>query len=133
MTMTWTFGIISTIVALSGVAVAYMVYMRKAISTDALAEKYSGVYNFLLNKWYVDEFFMAAVVNPMKDIAMFLWRFVDVKIIDGIVNGVGLGVVGASQRMRRTQTGLVANYALQIAIGMVVLLGVFLLAFGNLF
>lgn len=133
MTMTWTFGIISTAVALSGVAVAYMVYMRKAVSTDALAEKYSGVYNFLLNKWYIDEFFMAAVVNPMKDIAMFLWRFVDVKIIDGIVNGVGLGVVGASQRMRRTQTGLVANYALQIAIGMVVLLGVFLLAFGNLF
>jgi hypothetical protein len=42
-------------------------------------------------------------------------------------------MVGASQRMRRTQTGLVANYALQIAIGMVVLLGVFLLAFGNLF
>jgi NADH-quinone oxidoreductase subunit L len=133
MTMTWTFGIISTVVALSGVAVAYMVYMRKAVSTDALAEKYSGVYNFLLNKWYVDEFFMAAVVNPLKDIAMFLWRFVDVRIIDGIVNGVGLGMVGASQRMRRTQTGLVANYALQIAIGMVVLLGVFLLAFGNLF
>ncbi len=133
MTMTWTFGIISTVVALSGVAVAYMVYMRKAISTDALAEKYSGLYNFLLNKWYIDEFFMAAVVNPLKDIAMFLWRFVDVKIIDGIVNGIGLGIVGASQRMRRTQTGLVANYALQIAIGMVVLLGVFLLAFGNLF
>ncbi len=133
MTMTWTFGIVSTVVALSGVALAYVVYMRKAISTDALAEKYSGVYQFLLNKWYVDEFFMAAVVNPMKDISMFLWKFVDVKVIDGTVNGIGLGVVGMSARLRKLQTGLVANYALEIAIGMVVLLGVFLLAFANLF
>lgn len=133
MTMTYAFGIISTLVALSGIAVAYITYMRKSISTDALAEKYSGVYDFLYNKWYVDEFFMAAVVNPMKDIANFLWRIVDVGIIDGTVNGIAYGLGATSQRLRRVQTGLVANYALAIAIGMVVLLGVFLVSFGNLF
>ena len=131
--MLYAFAIISTVVALGGIAVAYAVYMRKAISTDALAEKYSGVYNFLLNKWYVDEFFMAAIVNPFKDIAMFLWKIVDVRIIDGTVNGIGTGIAASSQRLRRLQTGMVANYALQIAIGMVILLGAFLLAFGNLF
>src|SRR5690606_39100499 len=123
----------STAVALSGVAVAYVTYMRKSISTDELAARFNGLYKFLLNKWYVDEFFMAAVVNPMKDISNFLWKIVDVKIIDGVVNGVGLGVVGASGRLRKLQTGLVANYALEIVIGIVVLLGVSLLAFGNLF
>ncbi len=133
MTMTYAFGIISTVVALSGVVVAYVTYMRKSINTDELAERFSGVYNFLLNKWYIDEFFMAAVVNPLKDIANFLWKIVDVKIIDGIVNGVGYGISGTSQRLRKVQTGMVANYALQIAIGMVLLVGVFLLAFGNLF
>ena len=131
--MLWTFGIVSTVVALSGVAVAYVTYMRKAVNTDELAARFSGAYNFLLNKWYIDEFFMAAIVNPVKDIAMFLWQIVDVKIIDGIVNGVGTSIVASSQRLRQLQTGMVANYALQIAIGMVVLLGVFLLAFGNLF
>ena len=133
LTMTWTFGIVSTAVALSGVAVAYVTYMRKSISTDELAARFNGLYKFLLNKWYVDEFFMAAVVNPMKDISNFLWKIVDVKIIDGVVNGIGLGVVGASGRLRKLQTGLVANYALEIVIGIVVLLGVSLLAFGNLF
>ena len=133
MTMTYAFGIISTIVALSGIAVAYVTYMRKSISTDALAERFSGLYNFLLNKWYIDEFFMAAVVNPFKDIAMFMWKIVDVRIIDGTVNGVGTSISATSQRLRKLQTGMVANYALEIAIGMVVLLGVFLLAFGNLF
>lgn len=133
MTMTYAFGIISTVVALSGIAVAYVTYIRKSISTDELAEKYSPVYQFLLNKWYVDEFLMAAVVNPMKDIANFLWKVVDVKIIDGTVNGVAYGLGATSQRLRRVQTGLVANYALAIAIGMVVVLGIFLAAFGNLF
>lgn len=133
MTMTWTFGIVSTVVALSGVAVAYVTYMRKSIDTTALAEKYSGLYNFLLNKWYIDEFFMAAVVNPLKDISMFLWKIVDVKIIDGTVNGVASGISATSQRLRRVQTGVVGAYAMQIAIGLVVVIGVFLLAFGNLF
>ena len=133
LTMTYTFGIISTAVALSGIAVAYLTYMRKSISAEAMAQKFSGLYNFLLNKWYVDEFFMAAVVNPFKDIAMFLWKVVDVRIIDAAVNGVGTGIAASSQRLRRLQTGQVGNYALEIVIGMVVLLGVFLLAFGNLF
>lgn len=133
LTMTYTFGIISTVVALGGIGVAYVTYMRKSISTDELAEKYSGVYNFLLNKWFVDEALMAAVVNPMKDIAMFLWQIVDVRIIDGTVNGVGTTITAASQKLRRTQTGQLGNYALEIGIGMVVLLAVFLLAFGNLF
>lgn len=133
MTMTYAFGIISTLVALSGIGVAYVTYMRKGINTDALAARFSGLYNFLLNKWYIDEFFMAAVVNPFKDIANFLWKIVDVRIIDGTVNGVGTSLSATSQRLRKLQTGMVANYALEIAIGMVVLLGVFLLAFGNLF
>lgn len=131
--MLYAFAIISTVVAVGGIVAAYMVYMRKAVSTDALAAKYSGVYKFLLNKWYIDEFFMAAVVNPLKDIAMFLWKIVDVRIIDGTVNGIGTSIVASSQRLRKLQTGMVGTYATQIAIGMVVLLGVFLLAFGNLF
>ncbi len=129
----WTFAILSTVVAVGGIVVAYLTYMRKTISATEMAAKFNGVYNYLLNKWYVDEFFMAAVVNPFKDIAMFLWKVVDVRIIDGTVNGVGYGLAASSQRLRRLQTGLVGNYALQIAIGMVVLLGVFLVAFGNLF
>ncbi|MCO5219664.1 MAG: NADH-quinone oxidoreductase subunit L [Thermomicrobiales bacterium] len=133
MTMTWTFGIVSTVVALSGIAVAYVTYMRKAIDTTALATRFAGLYNFLLNKWFVDEFFMAAIVNPMKDIAQFLWKVVDVRVIDGTVNGVGTGISAASQRLRKTQTGSVANYALEIGIGLVLVLGIFLIAFGNLF
>jgi NADH-quinone oxidoreductase subunit L len=133
MTMTWTFGIVSTAVALGGIFVAYLTYMRGSISARAISEKYQGVYTFLLNKWYIDEVYDVAIVKPLKSFSMFLWRIVDVGIIDGAVNGVAYGIAAVSQRLRHVQTGLVANYALAIALGMVILLGVVFAGFSNLF
>jgi NADH-quinone oxidoreductase subunit L len=133
MTMTWTFGIISTAVALGGIFVAYLTYMRGSISARAISEQYQGVYNFLLNKWYLDELFDAVIVKPLRAFSMFLWKIVDVGIIDGAVNGVAYGISALSQRLRHVQTGLVANYALAIALGMVILLGVVFAGFSNLF
>ncbi len=133
MTMTWTFGIVSTVVALSGILAAYLTYMRGSISAEALAEKYQGVYQFLLNKWYIDELYNKIFVQPLYMFSVFLWKVVDVGVIDAAVNGVATGISSASQRMRHVQTGLVANYALAIALGMVVLVGVYLAGFSNLF
>jgi NADH-quinone oxidoreductase subunit L len=133
MTMTYAFGIISTAVALGGIFVAYLTYMRGSISARALSEKYQGAYQFLLNKWYLDELYDAVIVRPLKAFSTFLWKIVDVGIIDGAVNGVAYGIGAVSQRLRHVQTGLVANYALAIALGMVILLGVVLAGFSNLF
>jgi NADH-quinone oxidoreductase subunit L len=132
-TTTVVFGSISTIVALGGILVAYLVYFRGSISASAIRERYEGAYQFLLNKWYIDELYDKIFVQPLKNMSMFLWRFVDDGIIDAAVNGVALGIAGISQRLRHVQTGLVANYALAIVLGMIVLVGTFLAAFSNLF
>ena len=133
MEMTWTFGIISTVVALLGVLGAYLAYFRASVSPEALADRFPALYQFLYNKWYFDELYNAVIVQPMKNFAMFLWRVVDVGVIDAAVNGVATGIAGVSQRLRHVQTGLVANYALAIALGMVVIVGVYLAGFSNLF
>jgi NADH-quinone oxidoreductase subunit L len=133
MTMTYAFGAISTVVALSGIFVAYLAYQKRSIDVRELAERYQGVYQFLFNKWYLDELYDAAVVRPLRSFSTFLWRVVDVGVIDAAVNGVAYGIGAISQRVRHVQTGLVANYALAIALGMVVLLGVYLAGFSNLF
>jgi NADH-quinone oxidoreductase subunit L len=49
------------------------------------------------------------------------------------VNGVATGIGGISQRLRHVQTGLVANYALAIAFGMVLLVGIYLGLFSSVF
>jgi len=127
------FGIISTSVALSGIAVAYLTYIRKTISAEAIGARFSGVFQFLLNKWYIDEIYAMVLVRPMVSFSNFLWKVVDVNIIDAAVNGVAIGIGAISQRLRHVQTGLVANYAFAIALGMVLLVGIYLAGFSNLF
>jgi NADH-quinone oxidoreductase subunit L len=129
----WTFGIISTVVALFGILVAYLTYMRRTIDPVRVAARYQGLYEFLRDKWRFDELYDRVFVQPAKRLAMFLWQIIDEGIIDATVNGLAAGVTGVSQRVRHVQTGLVANYALAIALGMVVLVGVYLAAFSNLF
>ena len=133
LTMTVTFGVLSTIAAAGGIFVAWMTYSRGAISAEAVGERYPALYQFLLNKWYFDELYDRVLVRPMKTFSMFLWRIVDVGVIDAAVNGVATGIGGISQRLRHVQTGLVANYALAIALGMVLLVGVYFAGFSNLF
>jgi NADH-quinone oxidoreductase subunit L len=129
----WTFGIISTVVALSGIAVAYLTYGAKSISAEAIGARFQGVYQFLYHKWYFDELYDALFVRPLRNFGQFLWRVVDDGVIDTAVNGVAFGIAAVSQRVRHVQTGLVANYALAIALGMVLIVGVYLAGFSNLF
>jgi NADH-quinone oxidoreductase subunit L len=118
------FGALSSLAAIAGIGLAWLVYVKKAITSPE--ERASALFLFLRDKWRFDEIYQDVFVRPLRGFAQFLWQIVDVRIIDGAVNGVGLGIGAASQRLRRVQTGLVTNYALAIALGMVVLLAVFL-------
>ena len=126
-------AIISTIVALSGIFVAWLAYLRGAIDPATAAERFRPVYQFLYHKWYFDELYDWLLTRPLRAMSIFLWRIIDIDVIDATVNGVAFGLAAISQRLRQVQTGLVANYALVIALGMVVLVGVYLTAFSSLF
>ncbi|MBA3378807.1 MAG: NADH-quinone oxidoreductase subunit L [Chloroflexia bacterium] len=133
MTQTVTFGVLSTIVALGGIFVAYLTYHKGTISAEAMAARFPAVYQFLYNKWYFDELYGKIFVQPLQRFSDSLWKIVDIGVIDAAVNGVATGISATSQRLRQVQTGLVANYALAIALGMVLIVGVYLAGFSNLF
>ncbi|MFM9106698.1 MAG: NADH-quinone oxidoreductase subunit L [Chloroflexota bacterium] len=126
-------AIASTIAALAGLLVAWLTYLKGAIDPVAVARRNPGLYSFLYDKWRWDELYNAAIVQPLKNLANWLWHVVDEGIIDGAVNGVATGIGGVSQRLRHVQTGMVANYALAIAFGMVLLVGIYLGLFSNVF
>ncbi len=125
------FGIISTVAAASGIFLAWLIYAKKAIA--APEEQASALFLFQRDKWRWDELYQNAIVQPFRALADWLWQVVDVRIIDGAVNGVAFGIGAVSQRLRRVQTGLVTNYALAIALGMVVLVGIYLGLSSSLF
>jgi NADH-quinone oxidoreductase subunit L len=118
------FAVASTVAAVAGIGLAYLTYSRRTV--PAPEARASAVYLFLRDKWRWDELYDRAIVRPFGNLANALWRVVDTRIIDGAVNGVGFGIGAVSQRLRHVQTGLVTNYALAIALGMVVLVGIYL-------
>lgn len=78
--------IISLIMALSGIGLAYLFYQYKKVSADKLAEKFKPLYNLSYNKWYFDEIYHATFVAGTIGLSRLLGWF-DNKVIDGIVNG----------------------------------------------
>ena len=69
----------------------------------------------------------AAIVQPIRITSESgLWKVIDARIIDGAVNGVAEVVGGASDRLRRIQTGSVRTYAASLFLGVVLILGYYL-------
>ena len=118
---------VSTLVAFAGIGVATFFFLRKPAAADAMAARFSGVQRVLLNKYYVDEFYDAVIVQPIKRLSTgLLWRGVDAGLVDGTVNAVGLVVRGWSAALRRLQTGSIRAYAMSFFIGIVFIVGYYL-------
>ncbi|MEN6371043.1 MAG: NADH-quinone oxidoreductase subunit L [Armatimonadota bacterium] len=114
---------IALVVSLIGITIAWYFYVRKLWLAAQVAERAPVVYNTLSNKYWVDEVYNTVFVRTGKALAAFLWRAVDVGIIDFIVNSVAYLVGWVSEVIRRVQTGFLRNYALAIFIGAVLLVG----------
>ena len=118
-----------TIVGLGGIALAYVMYMFAPSLPGALARAFPGVHRFLLNKWYFDELYDAIFVRPAQALARGFWKIGDVRIIDGVPNGLAASVAGAARQAVALQSGRVASYAFTMIVGLVVLVS--LLLFGG--
>ncbi|MEA1980629.1 MAG: NADH-quinone oxidoreductase subunit L [candidate division Zixibacteria bacterium] len=82
----WLMMGISTVVAVSGIYLAYLMYYKRSISADKLAEKFKPLYNLSFNKWYFDEIYHVIILNPILKFGNLMWK-VDANVIDGAVNG----------------------------------------------
>jgi NADH-quinone oxidoreductase subunit L len=109
---------VATGVALTGGFVAYLFYYAKPELPERLASKAHAMYSILVNKYYVDEMYDTTIVRPVVEASReFLWKFIDVLMIDGAVNGVGHLVRGSAGGLRQMQTGYVRTYAAWILLG----------------
>ena len=113
---------LSTGIALVGIFLAYVMYIRNPDLPAKIVDKFKLVYKIIYNKYYVDEIYDATVVNPTVKSSFFLWRVIDVRVIDGFVNGVGRLVELKSEVLRLFQTGYVRNYALSMLFGGVIII-----------
>ena len=117
-----------TVVGLLGIATAYVMYMFYPLLPMRLATTFRGIYLFLLNKWYFDELYDAVFVQPMIRLARVFWQTGDATLIDGVPNGLAELTVDGSRQAVRIQTGSLAVYAFVMLIGVVLLVGIFLVS-----
>jgi NADH-quinone oxidoreductase subunit L len=91
----------------------------------ALTARVPFLYRASLNKWWFDDLNHLLFIVIGGRVAAFLWWF-DRRVIDDTVNDVATETVAAGRGLRRVQTGRVQNYALGIAVGLIVMAGSFL-------
>ena len=109
---------IALILALLGIAVAWICYLQNPGLPARVAESLRGLYRLLLGKYYIDELYNLFIGRPLFWISQFvLFRGIDRGVIDGIVDGTGLGVEGSGEALRRVETGNVQDYAFAYLLG----------------
>jgi NADH-quinone oxidoreductase subunit L len=118
----WALIAVSVLVAAAGIVFAFRAYLWSPETATRLRERFAGAHRTLLNKYWVDELYEGTVVRGVHETARAAWRHFDVKVVDGIVNGVGTTVEAASAVLRLFQTGFVGTYALFITLGVAALL-----------
>jgi len=120
-------AVISSIVVLSGIGLAYLTYVIRVINPEEAAEGLETLYSLSINKFYVEDFYNTVVVTPFIRVSDWFWHRVDDGVIDAAVNGVGRLVRWAGGGLRRVQTGYVRSYALSFLLGVVVIVAWFAL------
>jgi len=118
-------AIVAVASALIGLGVAFWLYIRQPGKPEQIAKSLQPVYNTLLNKYYVDEFYAAVVIKPLMWISTnVLWKWVDVASIDGTVNGIATGATSIGDTVRHAQSGNTRSYAVWVVIGALVIIAV---------
>ena len=115
----WVGLIIGALVAIGGIAIAYVVYLRRPGTSAALQARFSRLHTFLYNKWYFDELIDALIVRPVQWMGRFTESVLERGVIAGGITGGTVGVVrAASAAVRRAQTGFLRYYAAVLIVGL---------------
>jgi len=131
--------VVSVAVAAAGIAIAWRLFgaeigrirlRPRPDQVTALSARAPFLYRASLNKWWFDELYHLLFIVIGGRIAGFLWWF-DRRVVDDTVNDIAKSTVGVGRGLRRVQTGRVQNYALGIALGLLVMAGSFLILAGR--
>ena len=114
---------ISVAAGLAGIGLAWLFYVARPGLADAFAASLGRLYQWVYDKYYVDEVYNATIVRPVVGgSTRMLWRGVDIGVIDGAVNGIGARARGVGGVLRLFQSGNIRSYAAWVLAGSVLAL-----------
>jgi NADH-quinone oxidoreductase subunit L len=107
----------SVLIALIGIGIGWTIFKKRPLLQ---------LPRLLENKYYVDEIYDAAIINPINGGSREgLWKIFDIGVIDGFLHGLGQVVTEAGRLIRQMQAGFVRGYAAIILLGALAVIGFF--------
>jgi NADH-quinone oxidoreductase subunit L len=117
------FLLLTPILVCSSIPISYYLFVKNKDLPNSIVEINKPLYNFLVNKWYFDELYEILFIKSSKKIGLFLWKFFDVKIIDGFgPDGVSSLIKKFSIKANKFQSGYIYQYAFIMLLGFSALL-----------
>jgi len=117
------FLVLTPILVILSIPISYYLFIKNKNLTKQIANVNKPLYQFLLNKWYFDELYDFLIVKPSKNLGLFLWKFFDVKLIDGFgPDGISSLIKRFSLKAKKFQSGFIYQYAFVMLLGFSTLL-----------
>lgn len=113
-------------IALIGITLASLMYLRGKISPKEIANKIKPLYEFSLNKWYIDDLYHKVFVVNLRRIARQIME-VDYRVVDGAVNLTGFFTLVSGEGLKYLESGRAQFYALIVfaaVLGLVIVSGI---------
>ena len=115
--------LITPILVVISIPLSFYYYISNTKILEEFKNTSLPLYNFLLNKWYIDELYDVVFVNPAKKIGSFFWKKGDIGTIDRFgPDGISKLIKIISNKAGRLQTGFIYDYAFAMLIGLSILL-----------
>ncbi len=106
-----------------GIAIAWLFYVVAPGLPVAIANGFRPIYTLIYNKYFVDELYDAAIVDPMiEGSRTLLWRTADAGLIDGTVNGIGKTARAIGGLLKLPQSGYIRSYAGWVVAGSIIVI-----------
>ena len=117
------FLILTPTLVITSIPIAYYLFLKNKDLPKQIANVNKPLYQFLINKWYFDELYEVLFVKPSKKLGLFLWKFFDLKIIDGFgPDGISGLIKRFSIKANKFQSGFIYQYAFVMLLGFSALL-----------
>ena len=101
------------------IPISYYLFIKQPNYIDEFKKTHSPLYNFLINKWYIDELYDLLFVSPTKKIGLYFWKKGDQGTIDKFgPDGLSKMIKYFSNKAIKFQTGYIYDYAFVMLIGL---------------
>ena len=111
----------------AGIFTAWYLYSARTEIPGKIKIRCGSLYTLLDRKYYIDEFYSWLFAGGTRTLGTVLWKYGDVKVIDGFfVNGAARVVAWTATLVRQYQTGYIYHYAFAMIVGIFVILTLWL-------